>query len=54
MTLCPRLIIEKEFEKFTVYSLMSRVKEGNDDLSISEQVCRALATVTAIGWSHGG
>ena len=44
----PRLIIEKEFEKYTVYSLMNRCREDGvaDDLAKSERLSRALATVT--------
>jgi hypothetical protein len=47
--LVPRLTIEKEFEKFSVYSLMNRCKEDGiiNDASKSEHLCRAIATVTA-------
>ena len=52
----PRQLIEKEFDKFSIYSLMRKCDEERvpSDLAKSELLCRALATVTGLGASSQG
>ncbi len=54
--LTPRFQVEKEFEKFSIYTLMKKCDEESiaTDLEKSEILCRALATVTGLGSSSQG